>query len=149
MMDINFYIKSIESFIILSVMWYERLTKCYLLHTGSSKFRELGKTCQTFINFEPLEFYWTYFLALQTTIPKFSPIRLISLDHEPKRRWCAMSLNHGLWCLFCVKWALLGFRRDFPKIYDNVDVVQVANEIKQCGVKNSSSTNPTKTKLST
>ena len=41
-----FYVKSIGSFIILSVMWYERLTKCYLLHTDLSEFRELEKTCQ-------------------------------------------------------------------------------------------------------
>ena len=47
MMDINFYVKSMESFIILSVMWYERLTKCYLLHTNPSEFKELGKTCRT------------------------------------------------------------------------------------------------------
>ena len=46
MIDINFYVKSMESFIILSIMWYERLTKCYLLHTDPSEFRELGKTCQ-------------------------------------------------------------------------------------------------------
>ena len=46
MMDINFYAKSMESFIILSVMWYKRLTKCYILHTNPSKFRELEKICQ-------------------------------------------------------------------------------------------------------
>ena len=46
MMNINFYVNSIGSFIILSVIWYERLTKCYLLHTDLSEFRELGKTCQ-------------------------------------------------------------------------------------------------------
>ena len=46
MMDINFYVKSMGSFIILSVMWYERLTKYYLLHINPSEFRELGKTCQ-------------------------------------------------------------------------------------------------------
>ena len=46
MMNINFYVKSMGSFIILSVMWYKRLTKCYLLHTNLSEFRELGKTCQ-------------------------------------------------------------------------------------------------------
>ena len=47
MMNINFYVKSMERFIILSVMWYERLTRCYLLHTNPSEFRELRKTCQT------------------------------------------------------------------------------------------------------
>ena len=46
MMDINFYVKSMGSFIILSVMWYKRLTKCYLLHTDPSEFKELGNTCQ-------------------------------------------------------------------------------------------------------
>ena len=47
MININFYVKSMGRFIILSVMWYERLTKCYLLHTNPSEFKELGKTCQT------------------------------------------------------------------------------------------------------
>ena len=46
MMNINFYVKSMWSFIILGVIWYKRLTKCYLLHTDPSEFRELGKTCQ-------------------------------------------------------------------------------------------------------
>ena len=40
-----------------------------------------------FINFKPLELYWTYLLALQTTTPKVSPRRLMSLDHKPKMRW--------------------------------------------------------------
>ena len=63
----------------------------------------------SFINFEPLELYWTYFLALQATTPKISSMRLMSLGHEPKMRWCAMSLNQGLWCLLCkygLFWAL-------------------------------------------
>ena len=34
----------------------------------------------------------------------------------------------------------MGFRIDFPKIHDNVDVVWVANEMKPCDVKNLSST---------
>ena len=51
-----------------------------------------------------------------------------------------MSLNHGFWRLFVWIWALLGFRRDFPKIHDNVDVVRVANEMKPRGVKNLSLT---------
>ena len=37
-------------------------------------------------------------------------------------------------------WTLLGFKRDFPRIHDNVDVVLVANKMKPCGVKNLSST---------
>ena len=41
----------------------------------------------SFINFKLLEFYWTYLLALQTTTPKVSPKRLMSLDHKPKMRW--------------------------------------------------------------
>ena len=35
-----------ESFIILSTIWYKMLTRCYLLHTYSSRFRELEKSCQ-------------------------------------------------------------------------------------------------------
>ena len=35
--------------------------------------RRHAKQHVSFINFKPLEFYWTYLLALQTTIPKVSP----------------------------------------------------------------------------
>ena len=37
-------------------------------------------------------------------------------------------------------WTLLGFKRDFSKTHDSVDVVQVANEMKLFGLKNLSST---------
>ena len=50
------------SFIILSVMWYERLTRCYILYIDLLEFRELEKTCQAtyyFIKFKPFEIYWT------------------------------------------------------------------------------------------
>ena len=66
------------------------LTICYLLHTDSSEFRELKKTRQAtcfFYQLKPLNLYWTYLLALQTTTPKVSPRRLMSLDHKPKMRW--------------------------------------------------------------
>ena len=46
------------SFIILNVMSYKRLTKCYLLHTSSLEFKELGKMQHVFfINFKPLVLY--------------------------------------------------------------------------------------------
>ena len=159
MMDINFYVKSMRSFIILSVMWYKRLTKCYLLHINPSKFRvqgigkDMSSNMLSFINFEPLELYWTYFLALQTTTPKIPPIRLMSLDHEPKMRCCAISSNYGPWWDYTTMsfrpWALtsflwirtlLGFKIDSLKIHDNIDMVQVANEMKPCGAKNLPST---------
>ena len=68
------------------------LTVYYLLHTDLSDFRELEKTCHakqhvSFINFKPLELYWTYLLAFQTTTSKVSPKRLMSLGHKPKMRW--------------------------------------------------------------
>ena len=107
----------------------------------------------SFINFEPLKLYWTYFLALQTMTFKIPPMRLMSLDHEPKMRCCAMSSNYGPWwdhiAISFGPWAsasflwirtLLGFKIDSPKIYDNIDVMQVANEMKPYGVKNLSST---------
>ena len=157
MMDINFYVKSMWSFIILSVMWYKRLTNCYLLHTDSLEFRELEKICQQHAFLYQL---WTtgallniYFLALQTTTPKIPPMRLMSLDHEQKMRCCAMSTNYGPrwdyiaksfepWALasFLWIWTLLDFKIDSPKIQDSVDVVRVANEMKPCNVKNLSST---------
>ena len=66
------------------------LTICYLLHTDLLKFRELKKTCQATCFFYQL---WTtgallkYLLTLQTTTPKVSPKRLMSLDHKPNMRW--------------------------------------------------------------
>ena len=107
----------------------------------------------SFINFEPLEVYWTYFLALQTTTPKIPPMRLMNLDHELKMRCCGMSSNYGPWwdyitmsfgpwasASFSWIWTLLGFKIDSPKIHGNVDVVWVTNEIRPRGVKNFSST---------
>ena len=49
--------------------------------------RRHAKQHVSFINFKPLEFYWTYLLALQTTTPKVSPRRLMSLDYKLKMRW--------------------------------------------------------------
>ena len=114
-----------------------------------------GMPCNilSFINFEPLEVYWTYFLALQTTTPKIPPMRLMSLDHELKMRCCGMSSNYGPWwdyitmsfgpwasTSFSWIWTLLGFKIDSPKIHGNVDVVWVTNEMRPRGVKIFSST---------
>ena len=143
-MNINFYVKSTWSSIILSVMWYERLTKDYLLHTNPSKFRELGKTCQAI--YFPLSTlnHWIFtehtFWPSKPQLLKFPRWDSWAWIMSQKMRWCAMSLNHGLWRLFVWIWALLGFRRDFPKIHNNIDVVRVANEMKPCDVKNLSST---------
>ena len=66
------------------------LTICHPLHTNLSKFRELKKTCQATCFFYQL---WTagallkYLLTLQTTTPKVSLKRLVSLDHKPNMRW--------------------------------------------------------------
>ena len=120
------------------------LPKCYLLHTNAFEFKELGKTCQaTCFPLSTLN-HWSF--TEQTSWP--SKPRLPKFPWWDSRAWImgqkmrsyAMSLNHGLWRLFVWIWALLGFRRDFPKIHDNVDVVQVANEMKLCCVKNLSST---------
>ena len=128
MMNINFYVKSIESLIILNVMWYERFTKYYLLHTDSSEFRELGKTCQA-TRF-PLSIlnHWSFTehtLALQTTTLKIPPLRLMSRN---KMRCCAMSSNYGLWwdyiamsfgpwasALFCEYGLFWALEEIFPK----------------------------------
>ena len=107
--------------------------------------KDMPSNMLSFINFESLELYWTYFLVLQTTTPKIPPMRQ---DHEPKMRCCAMSSNYGPWWDYIAMsfgpWAsasflwiktLLGFKIDSPKIHDNIDVVRVANEMKPCGVK--------------
>ena len=105
-MNINFYVKNMGSFIILSAMWYERLTQMLPNAHWPVRVQRIGEdtlsNMLSFINFEPLELYRTYFLALQTTTLKIPLMRLMSLDHEPKMRWCAMSLNHVLWLSFCV-----------------------------------------------
>ena len=138
-------------------MWYERFTQMLPFAHWPVRVQgireDMPSNMLSFINFEPLELYWTYFLALQTTTPKILLMRLMSLDHEPKMRCCAMSSNYGPWWDYIAMsfgpWAsasflwirtLLGFKIDSPKIYDNIDVVRVANEIKSCGVKNLSST---------
>ena len=54
---------------------------------SSGSWRRRAKQYVFFINFKPLELYWTYLLALQTTTPKISLKRLISLDHKSKMRW--------------------------------------------------------------
>ena len=107
----------------------------------------------SFINFEPLELYWTYFLALQTTTPKIPPMRFMSLDHETKMKCWAMSSNYRPWWDYIAMnfgpwasasllwiWTLLGFKIDSSKIHNSVDVMRIANEMKSCGVKNLSST---------
>ena len=140
-------------------MWCERLTQMLPFAHWPVRVQGIGEDMPSnmlsFINFEPLELHWTYFLAFQTTTPKIPPMRLMSLDHEPKMRCCAMSSNYGPWWDYTAMsfgpWALtsflwirtlLGFKIDSPKIHDNIDMVRVANEMKPCGVKNLLSTTP-------
>ena len=134
-------------------MWYERLTQMLPIAHWPVRIQGIGEdmlsNMLSFINFEPLELYWIYFLTLQITTPKILPMRLMSLDHEPKMRCCGMSSNYGSWWDYIAMsfgpWALasflwirtlLGFKIDSPKIHDNIDVVRVANEMKPYGVKN-------------
>ena len=56
------------------------------IYQSSGSWRRHAKQHVSFINFKLLEFYWTYLLALQTTTPKVSPKRLMSLDHKSKMR---------------------------------------------------------------
>ena len=70
-------------------------------HQSSGSWRRHAKQHVSFINFKPLELYWIYLLALQTTTPKVSPRRFMSLDHKPKIRWCTSGFvvilcNYGL-----------------------------------------------------
>ena len=60
-MNINFYVKSMESFIILSVMWHERFTQMLPIAHWPVRVQQIGKDMPSnmlsFINFEPLELY--------------------------------------------------------------------------------------------
>ena len=157
MMDINFYAKSMRSFIILSayVIWdaYQMLPIAHRPIKVQGIGKDTPSNMFSFINFEPLELHWTYFFALPTTTPKIPPMRLMSLDHEPKMRCCGMSSNYGTWwdyiamsfgpwasTSFLWIWTFLGFKTDSPKIHGNGDVVWVTNEMRPRGVKNLSST---------
>ena len=61
---------------------------CYTrTRQSSGSWRRHTKQHVSFINFELLEFYWTYLLALQITNPKVFPKRLMSLGHKSKMRW--------------------------------------------------------------
>ena len=61
---------------------------CYTQTRQSSRsWRRHTKQHVSFINFKPLEIYWTYILALRTTTLKVSLKRLMSLDHKLKMRW--------------------------------------------------------------
>ena len=119
MMNINFYVKSMGSFIILSVMWYEWLTKCYLLHTDPSEFRELGKTCQaTCFPLSTLN-HWSFTehtsWPSKPWLPKFPRWDSWAWIMSQKMRWCAISLNHGLWRLLSKYGLFWALREVFPK----------------------------------
>ena len=138
-------------------MWYERLTKCYLLHTDLLEFRELGKTCQA--TYFPLSIlnHWSFTehtsWPSKPRLPKFPPWDSWAWIMNQKWDVVPMSSNYGPWWDYIVMsfgpwdsasflwiWTLLDFKIDSPKIHDSVDVVQVANEMKSCGMKNLSST---------
>ena len=76
-MNINFYVKSMGSFIILNpyVIWdvYQMLPIAHRPVRVQGIGEDIPSNMLSFINFEPLELYWTYFLALQTMTPKNSP----------------------------------------------------------------------------
>ena len=111
-MDIKFYVKSMGSFTILSVMWYERLTEMLPIAHRPIRVHGIGEDMPSnmlsFINFEPLELYWTYFLALQTTTPKIPSMRLMSLDHESKNEMMCHELESWALTPFCVNMGSFG-----------------------------------------
>ena len=112
-MDISFYVKSMESFTILSIVWYERLTQMLPIAHQPVRVQGIGKDTPnnmfSFINFEPLEFYWIYFLALQITTPKIPPMRFMSLDHELKNEMMCHELEPWALTPFCVNMGSFGF----------------------------------------
>ena len=111
-MDINFYVKSMGNFTILSVMWYERLTQMLPIAHRLVRVQGIGEDTPSnmlsFINFEPLELYWTYFLALQTTTPKIPLMRLMSLNHESKNEMMCHELKSWVLMSFCVNMGSFG-----------------------------------------
>ena len=109
------------------------LPKCYLLHINPSKFKKLGKTRQ--VTCFPLSTlnHWSFTEHIswpfKPWLPKFPQWDSWAWIMSQKMRWCAVSLNHGLWRLFVWIWAFLSFRIDFSKIHDSVDVAWAAWKI--------------------
>ena len=151
-MNINFYVKSMGSFITLSayVIWeaYTNVTFCTLTRQSSGSW---GRHAKQYAFFYQL---WTTGVLLNILLapPNHNSQNSPDETHEPKMR-CAISSNYGPWWDYIAMsfgpWALasflwirtpLVFKIDSPKIYDNIDVVRVANEMKSCGVKNLPST---------
>ena len=103
-MNIDFLCKEYEEFYHFKcyVIWeaYQMLPIAHWPVRIQGIGEDMPNNMLSFINFEPLELYWTYFLAPQTMTPKILLMRLMSLGHEPKMRWCVMSLNHRLWRIF-------------------------------------------------
>ena len=122
MMNINFYVKSMKSFIILNVMWYERLTKCYLLYTNPSKFKELGKTWQATCCPLSILNHWSFTEHIswpsKPWLPKFP--RWDSLAWIMSQKWddvlwaWTMGFDAFL-CKYRLFWAL---KEVFSKIYN-------------------------------
>ena len=73
------------------------VTRYTRTHQSLGSWRRHAKQHVSFINFKPLELYWIYLLAFQTTTPKVSPRRLTSLDHKLKMQWCTL----GFFVILC------------------------------------------------
>ena len=60
-MNINFYVKSMKSFTILSVIWYEKITQMLPIAHRPIRVQGIGEDTSnnmlSFINFELLELY--------------------------------------------------------------------------------------------
>ena len=119
MMNINFLYKEHKDFYHFKcyVIWkaYQMLPIAHWPVRVQGIEKDMPSNMFSYINFEPLELYWTYFLVIQTTTPKIPPIRLMSLDHEPKMRWCTMSLNTGFDAFLCKYRLFWALKEIFPK----------------------------------
>ena len=132
MMNITFYVKSVGSFIILNVIWYERLTQCYILHTDPSEFRKSGKTCQA--TCFPLSTLNRWSFTKHTSwpskprLPKFpwwDPWAWIMCREWDIVPWAwTMSFDEiispwtmGFGVILWI-WALLDFKKGFSKIHN-------------------------------
>ena len=153
MIDINFYVKSMRSFIILNVyvIWeaYSNVTYCTSTRQSSGNW---GRHAKQHVFLYQL---WTTWALLNILFdpPNHDSQNSPDEAHEPKMRCCGMSSNYGTWwdyiamsfgpwasASFLWIWTFLGFKIDSPIIHCNVDVVWVINEMRPRGVKNLSST---------
>ena len=72
-------------------------TYCTLIHQGSENWERHANQHIFLYQLWIARALLNILLNCPNHTPKIPLMRLMSLDHEPKMKWCIISLNYGLW----------------------------------------------------